>query len=101
MDFLQSPKPYNECFIFKKFSLFPSDQSLEAKINRISFEVMCKNYKGMTSNQNNEFLPLVSCQFKSHHVWSPLTDYCPIVTRTSLSCLTQANHLSSIHPNKL
>ena len=101
MDFLQSPKPYNECFIFKKFSLFPSDQSLEAKINRISFEVMCKNYKGMTSNQNNEFLPLVSCQFKSHHVWSPLTDYCPMVTRTSLSCLTQANHLSSIHPNKL
>ena len=80
---------------------FPSDQSLEAKINRVSFEVMCKNYKGMTSNQNNEFLPLVSCQFKSHHVWSLLTDYCPMVTRTSLSYLTQANHLSSIHPNKL
>ena len=38
---------------------------------------MCRNYLGMVSNQNNEFLPLVWCQFKAHHVWSPLTDCSP------------------------
>ena len=70
---------------------------IRAQINRIYFEVMCKNYWGMARNQNNEFLPLVSCQFKSHHVWSPLTDYCPMVTRTSLSCLSHANHLSRVY----